>query len=82
MRITEMLNHDLCVVSEDFPFDNPYADYLQSVAPSDIPAGCRYLLRDEAWRAEGEESAARFREEMDVKKICAPVINQTLDALE
>jgi hypothetical protein len=81
MRVTKMLEHDVCIVSEEIPHDNPYAGYMISAAASQLPEVCLRLLRSGEWRHRGPQAAARFRDEMHVKKICAPVIDETVHAL-
>jgi len=82
MRIIDMLERETCIVSEHIPLDNPYAGYMQGAEPQDLAETCRALLADDRWRAAGEDSAARFRVEMDVTKICAPVIDRTLEWIQ
>lgn len=82
VRVVEMLERDVCVVSEDIPLDNAYHDYMVSAPLERLADTCQRLLATGEWRERGLQSAARFREEMDVNKVCAPIIAQTLDALD
>ncbi len=81
IRVVQMLEHDVCVVSEDIPLDNPYQDYMCSSPLEGLMETCLQLLKTGEWRERGLQRAARFREKMDVRKVCAPVINETLAAL-
>ena len=82
MRIVDMLEREACIVSEHIPLDNPYAGYMQCAEPQDLADVCRALLAEDRWRVAGEEAASRFRVEMDVTKICAPVIERTLEWIQ
>lgn len=81
LRVTEMLNREMCIVSENIPMDNPYQNYMHSVEPEALAWKCRELLEQGAWSAEGEAAAERFQKEMDVSEICRPVIERTLKAI-
>lgn len=81
MRVVEMLERDLCVVSEEIPFDNPYRDYVTSSPVEGLTETCLQLLKTGEWRERGLRHAARFREEMDVRKVCAPTLRETLATL-
>lgn len=81
IRVVQMLEHDLCVVSEDIPLDNPYKDYLCSSPLESLAETCTRLLGTGEWRERGIQSAARFREQMHVSRICTPVIDETLAAV-
>lgn len=81
IRVVQMLERDLCVVSEDIPLDNPYQDYLCSSPLEELPETCSRLLRSGGWRERGLQSAARFREQMHATRVCAPVIRETLAAV-
>ncbi len=78
MRITEMLERELCIVSEDIPLDNPYRACMHSSTPGQLARACRQLLSDGSWRQAGELGAAKFRTSMNVVDICKPVIDETL----
>jgi hypothetical protein len=80
-RVTEMLEHDVCIVSEEIPHDNPYRDYMVSAEAADLAEVCLELIQSGEWRSRGPDCGSRFRDKMDVRKICAPVIEETLDAL-
>lgn len=82
VRVVEMLERDVCVVSEEIPLDNPYQDYMVSAPLENLAGACLRLLRTGEWRERGLQSAARFRAQMDVTKVCAPVIAQTLQMLD
>jgi hypothetical protein len=78
MRVVEMFERDLCVVSEDIPFDNPYSPYMVSALPEDMAQTCRELLDSGRWEEQGKSAADAFRRDMDVTKVCNPVIERTL----
>jgi hypothetical protein len=81
MRITEMLQKEMCIVSEAIPLDNPYAGFMCSEPPEKLAATCRELLAQDGWRQAGELAAARFRAQMDVVDLCRPVIDETLSVI-
>jgi len=81
MRVTEMFGRDLCVVSEDIPYDNPYGRYMESTEPEQIGRLCRDLLDSGRWEELGPTNAAAFRRHMDVTNLCGPVIQNTIDGL-
>ena len=81
IRVVQMLERDLCVVSEEIPLDNPYQAFMSSAPPEGLAETCLQLLGTGEWRERGAGNAARFRERMDVRKACAPVIDETLSAL-
>jgi len=78
MRITEMLERELCIVSEAIPLDNPYREFMRSDDPGCLAAACKELLSQDSWREAGELAAAKFRAQMDVVNVCKPVIDYTL----
>jgi hypothetical protein len=78
MRITEMLERELCIVSEDIPLDNPYREYMVSDHPERLARTCIELLSNGSWRDTGEQCAERFRTGMDVLNICKPIVDYTL----
>lgn len=80
-RVVEMLEREVCVVSEEIPLDNPYRDFMVSSPLEGLTEACLRLLGTGEWRERGRQSAARFREDMHVTRVCAPVIDQTLEAL-
>jgi len=82
VRVVHMLERDLCVVSEDIPLDNPYRNYMVSSPPAELANACLRLLKSGEWRERGVRMASRFREEMQVAKVCTPVIDATLAALD
>jgi hypothetical protein len=82
IRIVDMLERDTCVVSEDIPLDNPYAGYMQSAHPEALADTCLELLSKQQWRAAGQAAARRFRAEMDVTRICGPVVQRTLACID
>lgn len=81
MRIIEMLQHEVCVVSETIPLDNPYAGFMRSEPPGRLAAACQELLENDGWRRAGELAASRFRAQMDVVDLCRPVIDETLSVI-
>jgi hypothetical protein len=82
IRVVQMLERDLCVVSEEIPLDNPYKDYMCSSPLETLAETCARLLKTGEWRERGMQSAARFREQMHVARVCAPVIDETLAAVD
>ena len=82
IRVAHMLERDLCVVSEEIPLDNPYKPYMVSSPLEGLADACLRLLKSGEWRERGRQAGARFREEMDVRKVCKPAIDQTLAALD
>jgi hypothetical protein len=78
MRVTEMLDRDLCVVSEDIPQDNPYGPYMISAPPERIAATCRDILAAGNWAELGRTRAAAFRRDMDVATLCPPIIERSI----
>lgn len=80
-RVIDMLDRSTCVVSEDIPLDNPYADFIVSSPIEGLADHCRKMLADETWMQEGAARSAKFHDVMDVRKICRPVIDRTLAAL-
>jgi len=81
MRIVGFLERDTSVVSEETPLDNPYKEYMQSAEPEALAETCRAVLSNDRWLSAGRDCAARFREAMDVAKICGPVVARTLAAM-
>jgi hypothetical protein len=81
MRLVEMFDRDLCVVSEEIPFDNPYQPYMISATVAELPTICRDLLIKDQWRLLGQRLTAEFRRDMDVTLLCKPIIDQTIAAL-
>jgi hypothetical protein len=81
LRIVRLLERGTCVLSEEIPLDNPYRAYMRSVEPDAIAQACFALLSADHWRNVGQKSAERFRHEMDVSIVCAPVVARTLAAV-
>jgi len=81
MRIVEMLERQLCIVSEVIPLDNPYRDFMRSESPERLALACKELLSDGAWQRAGEIASAKFRTQMSVVDICKPVIDVTLASI-
>jgi hypothetical protein len=81
LRVVDMLARDTLVVSEEIPLDNPYGPYMVSAPVADLPAVCRKLIDDGSWAGLAKSNAAAFRSAMDVRTLCAPVIERTLAAL-
>jgi hypothetical protein len=82
IRVVQMLERELCVVSEDIPLDNPYQDFMRSSPLEALAETCARLLDTGEWREHGMQSAALFREQMHAGRICAPVISETLKTLD
>jgi hypothetical protein len=80
-RLPEMLGRGTCVVSETIPLDNYYEKYIISAEPKDLARRCGDLLASGEWRSWAASATQRFRDEMDVTRICKPVIDRTLQAL-
>jgi hypothetical protein len=80
-RVVEMLERDACIVSEEIPLENAYRDYMVSAPLDGLADACAGLLASGEWRERGVQAATRFREEMDVTRVCAPVIAHTLAAM-
>ncbi len=80
-RVVEMLERDACIVSEEIPLDNAYRDYMVSAPLDGLADACLGLLASGEWRERGPQAAARFRDEMDVARVCAPVVTRTLEAM-
>lgn len=81
MRVTEMMDRDLLVVSEDIPEDNPYKAHMVNVPPDHLAICSKDILQTERWKKLGKLNATSYREKMQVTNICLPVIEQTLKAL-
>jgi len=81
MRITEMLEREMCVVSEEIPLDNPYRDFMVCDRPDGLAQRCKQLIDSGDWRHSGELSASRFRARMNAVDLCKPVIDETLSAI-
>lgn len=81
-RIPEMLEHEVCVVSETIPLDNYFADYIASTELPQIVSTCRNLLASGQWQSRALDATSRFRRERDVVEICKPVVDRTLAALK
>jgi len=81
MRITEMLERETCIVSEEIPLDNPYRDFMRSDQPERVASTCKELLSGDGWRQAGELGAAKFRTSMNVVDVCKPVIDDTLSKI-
>ncbi|MEO5373745.1 MAG: hypothetical protein H7840_05630 [Alphaproteobacteria bacterium] len=81
-RIVEMLERDVCVVSEEIPLDNPYRNHMVSAPVSQLADVCRSLLDSGEWQTLGPAAAARFRREMDAIVVCGPVIARTCGGLD
>jgi hypothetical protein len=81
-RIKNMLDNNLCIVSEHIPFDNPYVPFMISVPLELIPRQIKDLLATGRWRDIGGAMGAAFRRDMDVTKLCRPVISRTIQALD
>jgi hypothetical protein len=81
MRIKEMLDRDICIVSEEIPLDNPYKNYILSASGNGIADLCFDIIKEDSWSSLGDQNSRRFRLEMAVEDICKPVIEQTLTAI-
>jgi hypothetical protein len=80
-RITEMFSRKVCVVSEDIPLDNPYAQFMESQSIDRLGELCREILKEQTWVDKALTNADHFHEAMDVRKVCQPVIERTLAAI-
>jgi hypothetical protein len=77
IRMTEMLEHEVCVVSEEIPIDNPYGNYMTTASIEALADVCHDVLRSGSWRERGPAAGAAFREAMDVRQLCAPIVERT-----
>ncbi len=82
MRMVEWLSRDVLVLSEEIPLDNPYHRYIASAPVDDLANMARHLLQSGLWRTLGPANGARFRAEMDVTRICKPLVDATLTHME
>ncbi len=81
-RISEMLLRGVCVLSEEIPLDNPYADFMIQ-SPSDQMADlCATLLENDLWRSLGTVKSAAWRRHMNAIDLCKPVIDRTVEKLK
>ena len=77
-RITEMFNHDLLVVSEEIPYDNPYKEYMICTSLDTLADCIKGLLKDYDSNL-GTILGAEFRLNYRAEDICKSAINSTLD---
>lgn len=82
LRVRDMIEREICVVSERIPLDNPYDRFMVSAEPDGIAGICHDLLASGRWAVQGRKAAENFRRNMDVTTVCKPVIDRTLAALE
>ena len=82
LRVLECLRRDITLVSEDIPFDNPYEDFMESAPIVELPVLCKRLLEDGGWEKLGQQKGKKCRKVMDARKMCTPVIERTLAAME
>ncbi len=69
-----MLSNDYCVVSEACPQEDSLASYT-TVAESDaILERCQALLAGDRWRSVGRANGERFRTEMPMDRLLAPLV--------
>ena len=61
MRVVEMLDRELLVVSEDVPHDNPYKEYMVSATANDLAVCIKDILQSESWTHLGCLNAAKYR---------------------
>jgi hypothetical protein len=80
-RVPEMLEHDVCIVSEPIPLDNHYGNYMISAEPGHIARTCRELLVSGEWQRVSSANTGSFRRDMDVLRICKPVVDKTVHVL-
>ncbi len=80
-RVVQILERGAMALSEDIPLDNPYQPFLASTPVDGLVDACRYLLSNDRWKDQASQNAQQFAQEMDVRKICAPVIERTLAQL-
>jgi hypothetical protein len=81
MRVCDMLERDMCVLSEIIPLDNPYSEYMHMVEADRLARRCRELLDGNKWQETALQKADLFRQQMDVRAICTPVIEATVKAM-
>jgi hypothetical protein len=78
MRVVEMLERGVCVVSEDIPLDNPYRPFMQTAGLDQLAAKCVQLLSNDSWMPVGQSGHQAFITQMRVQDICQPVIDASL----
>jgi len=82
VRVVQMLNRNLLVVSEEIPLDNPYKDYMESGSKDSIAMICKRALAEGRWRKAGKDNGEKFRRAMDAQVLCGPVIDRTLASIK
>ena len=80
-RMVQMLERSVMVLSEEIPLDNPYREFCASAPVDGLVDLCRQLLAQDRWAIDGPRNAMRFHDQMNVRKVCAPVIARTLATL-
>jgi len=82
MRVKELFDRNICVVSEEIPFDNPYKNYMISSPIDSLGKVLSDILSDRTWQSLGISNAHAFANDMDVLKLCGPIINRTIESLK
>ncbi len=81
LRVKQMLDSGVCVVSETIPLDNPYAPYMVSCPPEKIAAQVKELLTSGQWESTGRTFSEKFQTDMSAVDLCRPIIDSTIQAL-
>ncbi len=82
MRVKELFDRNICVVSEDIPLNNPYKDFMVSVPIDMLGKVCYDILAKNTWATLGFRHAQGFSSDMDVIKLCSPIIQRTIESFE
>ena len=82
MRVKELFDRNICVVSEEIPFDNPYKNYMVSADVDSLGKVLQEILAEDKWQSLGASLAKGFVNDMDVLNLCNPIIQRTIHSLE
>jgi hypothetical protein len=80
-RLVQYLERETCIVSEEIPLDNPYAEFCVNASIDQLAATCAYLLQSGKWREIAAHNYQNFIAKMDARDICRKVISDTLISL-
>jgi hypothetical protein len=78
-RIQQMLGRQMCVVSEEIPWDNPYRDYMCNATVENLAETCKNLLSGDDWQRSGVEKSNAFQTEMDASVVCKPILEKSIE---
>jgi len=81
-RIPEMLLRDVCILSEEIPLDNPYADFMVQTPGGSMADMCASLLENDLWQHIGAANSAAWRRDMNALVMNKPVIDRTIEKLK